>query len=955
MKFINASEIESIIRNNGFILLGQIPMTDDMYRELLENAKWKINHLFVQILPRSDIILSLVMVQVAIRHFKNGKYWKAFNEQIGIDIPVVKQNYIGQIFLKTIREYHLFELSREDGNTAMYVENVKAHAFVTDSYMYGFLDFSYAFYENNLFRQLHDEIFEDLEDLSGFMAETLINNNDTIISGKSGVKATKTYKLLKSTRAIFAQCTSENLQKIFYPILEMIDRYFYEGEIPEIITNRYEKAFVNWLEKRENEKNEVRENVRIERKVISHKPYIHVDDGNERAFLIIPAQKFRNDECDGNAFVEIKVNGCIETRRLELYTSFGIFISEQIEIQILDIFMRIDISIKSMTIRNYKIAENSYRIFDRQWNNIGKFTKGHNYLLTKKSATVIWGNENDVIDLYDGCGFWNYYSAKIGEESVCYVDKHPLSILGEFSIEPIFDSVVEKYTITKRNKKVLVAPLHPIISFVVPEVKIGGTSLKVNGRSYMLLDIYEKNCCVWPEDKTKVAVTMALEDVLGHAQGFFTIELDIPGEQNKLLCEYLALKKFSCKFNKARFMYDEYARFTVVHHSTVLMNIPPNWSQLDIVENYSTTYKIPLSSETEDIKFDFYMDEIFTLSMPLKVFKYGFSLSEMKINKPEYLWYGDLKQILYVKIPSAVSAGVYWGRNEEHVLEGGELEPGLFRINISEFIRNIKDKYKEKYQYISICYVDNKKRKISLPPILRNLLVEPFFELEYSEKEGVYTTLNLKGKAILYLTVKDHQTDNIVIDHRECYEGKNLFPELTKEGYYDLYPVMEESDEFGFDVIETPLKVKKGVGAIDIKDITNCKLIVKSLVCDEEMLPLEYEYWVYLKEKEAENTYLGYMNSMKREGKKINKDTLKKFGRIRIELYQMDEEIKATMQLFSYYEKIWMDPYYDVERKMIISCDSTLLDTAQDMSRFILLDSEITEFIFGRTSIRRIR
>ena len=139
MKFINVSEIESTIRDNGFILLGQIQVSDDMYQELLENANWKINHLFVQILPRPDIILSLTMVQIAIRHFKNGKYWKVFNEQIGTDISVAKQNYIGQIFLKTIREYHLFELSREDDNTAMYVENVKAHAFVTDSYMHGFL------------------------------------------------------------------------------------------------------------------------------------------------------------------------------------------------------------------------------------------------------------------------------------------------------------------------------------------------------------------------------------------------------------------------------------------------------------------------------------------------------------------------------------------------------------------------------------------------------------------------------------------------------------------------------------------------------------------------------------------------------------------------------------------------------------------------------------------------
>ncbi len=954
MKFINVSEIESIIKDNGFILLGQIQVSDDMYQELIENANWKINHLFMQILPKPDIILALTMVQIAMRHFKNGKYWKIFNEQIEMDISVAKQNYIGQIFLKTIREYHLFELNKEGGNMSMYVENIKAHAFVMDSYMYGFFDFAYAYYENNLFRQLQDDILEDLEDLSSFMEETLRNNNDTIISEENGIKATKTYKLLRSTRAVFAQCTSENLQKMFFPVLEMIDRYFYEGEIPDIITNRYEKAFVNWLRKCENEKNEVKRNRGNERIIVSHRPYIHVDDENERAFLIIPAQKFRNDDCNGKAFVEITINGYKKIKELELYTSFGIFISEPITIQIPDIFSRIDISIKSIIEKNYKIVESSYRIFDKKWNNIDKFTQGHNYLLTKKTSHIIWDNENDVIDIYDGCKFWDYYSVMVRKESICYVDKHPLSILGEFSIEPIFDSVIEKYTITKSNKEVLTSFFHPTISFVVPKAKMDGTSLIVNDRSYMLLNIYEKTCYIWPEDKTKVAITIALEDVLGQAQGYFIIKLDIPGEQNKLLCEYLALKKFNCKFNKARFMYDKYAEFTIIHYNTELRNIPKNWILLDTEENFSTIYTIPLSSEMEEVTFDFYIDEVFTLSMPLKVFMYGFSLQEMRIDKPEYLWYRDLKEILYVKIPSAISAGAYCEKNKEYILEGEQLEAGLFRINISEFIRNIKDKYKKKYQYISICYIDNKKRKVPLPPILRNLLVEPFFELEYSKKEGVYITVNLKGSAILYLTVKDYQTNNIVINHKECHEGKNIFPELTKEGYYDLYPTMVESDEFGFEV-KTSLKIKKGVGAIDIDDITNCRLIVKTLVCDEEILPLEYEYLIYFTEKKAENTYFGYMKSMKKEGKKLNKDTLKKFGRIRIKLHQIDEEIRATMQLFSYNEEIWMDPYYDVERNMIISCDNTLLDTVQDISRFILLDSEITEFIFDREKLRRTR
>lgn len=945
MRFIKAFEIEQALGNNNRLLC-QIQVSDKMYQELLENAKWTLDRLFMQKLPQPNIVLSLTMVQVAMRCFKDGNYWKIFNDEVGVDISGAKQNYIGQIFLETIEKYNLFKLDQDDGN-AKYVENIKAHAFVTDYYMYGFFDFLYAYYENNLFRQLPDDISEDLEALSSFMDETLRKNNDIISAGENGIRAAKTYKLLKSTRAVFARCTIENLQTIINPILVMIDRYFYEGEVSEIATDRYEKTFADWLEKRASGKGEAGKNGGIERTFYNPKPYIRVEGVSEPPFLIIPKQKFRPEDCDGKVFVEITTNGYTECRELELYKSFGIFISEQIKFPILDIFARMDITIAQ---RPYKIAESPYRIFDKKWNNIGKFVKGHNYLLTKKTSKATWENCN-MIDTYDGYESWNGFSVIIEEDSICYVDKHPLSLLGEFSVEPVFDSIIEEYTITRRNKDVLASTSHPTISFFVSEVKMRGTFLRVNGRKYMLSDIREKTCCISPKDRTEIAVTVALEDVLGYTQGYFIIELDVPGEKSKLLCEYLVLKKFHCKFHKSRYVYDGYAELKVTHNGIELKNIPSNWVQLDYVKNVSTTYNIPLLSEIGEAKFDFYMDEVFTLSMPFKVFMYGFSLLEMKIDKPKYIWYGDLKETLYVKIPGAVSAGVYLGKNKKYVLKGEELETrtGLFRINISEFVRNIKDNYKEKYQYISV------EGNIPLPPILRNLTVDPFFELEYSKKEGVYTTILINGKAKLYLTVKDYQTDNIVIEHRECVSGKNIFPELTRKGYYDFYPIMEEADEFGLDIIVTPLKIKRGVGVVDINNLSNCRLVVKMLVCDGGVLPLEYEYSINLTEKETKNTYVGYMNAMKRDGKVLDKNTLKKFGRIHIKLDRIDEEMKVTVQLWSYREEMWMDPYYDVERNMIISCDDSLLDTVQDVSRFILLDSETTKFIFDRKKLRRTR
>ena len=102
----------------------------------MENKSSTLDRVLV---PKEDLVLSLFLVQVAIRQYKEGKFWKVFNEQLELEISAAKQNYLGQIFIRTIQKYNLYELSKEEANIQMYVENIKAHAFVANYYMKGFL------------------------------------------------------------------------------------------------------------------------------------------------------------------------------------------------------------------------------------------------------------------------------------------------------------------------------------------------------------------------------------------------------------------------------------------------------------------------------------------------------------------------------------------------------------------------------------------------------------------------------------------------------------------------------------------------------------------------------------------------------------------------------------------------------------------------------------------------
>lgn len=952
MKYIREEEIEKLIKTYNYKLLGEINVSDEYYAQLLENAKWKINHLYMQMVPKEDLVLSLFLVQVAIRQYKEGKFWKVFNEQLELEISAAKQNYLGQIFIRTIQKYNLYELSKEEANIQMYVENIKAHAFVTNYYMKGFFDFANAYYENNLFRQIPEDISGELEDLFAFMQTTLSSNKDAITDGRGSKRAAKSYKLLKSTRIIFAEHLPGKTRQIFEKILVLLDKYFYEGKIPSIVQDRFEQGFIDWI--KDDKNSEIAQSVqKSERKLVSYRPHIQVDISNEIAYLVIPAQKFRAEECDGEAKVEITVNSCSEKRDLELYQSFGIYISEPMKIELSDIFSEIEIDITTLTSKIFYINKANYRIFDQKWENINKFSLGHNYILTKKNTVVTWKDEDDMIE-YEDYRLWNEFSVNIEESSIFYVDGHPLSIIGEFSVDPIFDFVIEKFEIYKNGKKVIAARQHPTISFVVDNAKFGGTVIVINGKNYVLSDIRAKTCYSWPENKNKMAVTISLEKLLGYSEGYFNVFLNIPAEPNKLLCDYVILKKFDCRFNKRRFMYDTVAELTIVHKGIQLLNIPNEWAVIGNEPTFGVTYSIPISASLEKIEFDLELNERVTLLMPIRVFLYGFSQLEMKVAKEDYIWYADMKEIMYIKMPDATRVGVYWGKENDNVSEGEEISPGLFRIDISEFVRRIQGEYKKKYQYLNVIFFDNAKRNIALPPILRNILLTPYFDLKYMNGQ-VSMDIEIKGNAVPYLTVKNYNTEEIVVDHKEIHTGENEFPELTLEGYYDLYPVMEEIDEFGFETSVTELKPKRGVGCVDLENLVNCRLIISNLICDEDILGLDYEYFVFLTEKLDDRVYLGFMNCMRYENGKLNKETLKKFGRIKVFIYQLAEEIRASIQLYSYREEEWMDPYYDMDRNMILHCDNTLLDKDQGQNRFLLLDSEATEYVFDRNRLRRTR
>lgn len=955
MEAISSQIIEKEIKENNYKLLGQVSVSDSDYGKLVNYAKNKSHYIVASTIPKPDLVLSLALVQIAIKHYREGKYWRCFQDEIDEDISSAKLNYFGQIFAKTIKNYGLLELQRENNSSQMFVENIKAHAFITNYYMQGFYDFSYAFFENNLFRELSEDLSEDLESLSSFMRTTLSSNKDAISSDEETKKAAKSYKLLKSTRAVFAQCDIHTVYAIFYPILTLIDKYYYEYEVPAIPQNRFEKEFIEWCSNRQIEEQSKRGYLSVVRRAYSHKPYIRINIDCELATLVVPAQKFRGEDCDGEAKVSITINGQTETRSLELYKSFGIFISEEIEIPIPDIFEEIYVEISSLSNRRFHFFQSKYRIFNNSWESIPKFVKGHNYLLVKPTETVIWEHEEDLLDSTDVFADWLYFSANITEDSLCYVGNKPLSIIGEFSPEPIFDDCVENFQLFSSDDKVMkVTRSHPGISFIVEKQRLNGSALIVNKKRFFLKDIKEKNVYIWPDDQQKMAVNLLLGNILSVEDGHYRILLDIPGENTKQICEYILLRKFNCKLDNPKYIYAERGLLTIRKDKHMVYFIDENW--INTYENEMTAiFEFPLTEKCKYVEFVLSLeDNPYTVRLPINIFSYGFSQNEMISQRLDYIWYTELGESLYLSIPGATNVCAYWCKEKKDKYYGEILDNDVFRIDISEIVHKVKEGYKYRYQYINLLYEEGRYRQLGLPVILRNVIVEPYFKLNY-EDELMYMNINIKGNADLYIDIKDYYTQEIIVAGRKLKNGRNEFPELSAGGFYDLVPYMEEADEFGLDVVRTELKILRGVGYMDMNNLINCRLQIQNILFDEEELFLEYRYFVETTAKEADDIYLGGIFRVQLENGKENWSTKKIFGKVRVNIYQKDEEVKFSLVMYSKDEEDWLAPYYDRERHFILGCDNKLLDTTKDYDRFVSLDEDLTEYIVDTERLRRIR
>ena len=925
--------IESAIKDPNISFLGQIVLSDDEYNELLKYTRRKVSNMEMGITAPYDIFISVALVQIAIRNYKEGNYWEYFKDELGVDVSSSRTNYVGQIFISTLNKYHLFQLDREPGSKYAYVENIKAHAIVPNNYMGGYWDFISSFYDKNLLRQLPENIDTEFMEMSDFFS-TLNESSDSFTLKSLDSKPSKSYKLLKATRSLFAQGDPIALSNIVYSHLKIIDDYYYDG-IKASSDDRFALSFSKWVEK-ENEIVADRDKKAKRRSEIFYrKPYFSIDRKNEIAYLNIPEQKIRNDEYDGSISAIVCINGMEETYKLGLYRAFGVLVTDPVKIPIYDIFTEIEVIIKTKSERSFVINRQNYRIFDEEFYELPKLRKGKNYILVQKHIAVR-GEKPIYVNPYNE--EWDEYSYEdINEKSVVYIDDSPISIIGSFALGVDFAFESKEYELYYNGNKVQTCYKHPNVSFKISNDTLPGSFLIINNERYNIWNM-ASSIVELPEEKNTSGVTFILDELLSNKSGVYEVILDEPGKNNRQLCKYVYLPDLRCRSEKFRYIFGKEA----------IINIYGNYDiePQNCYETENSRYVFSFSNEVEYAAFLLNLDEMqFSLTVPLRVFKYGFE-GNLQTAKLDYLWFKDLKNDLHIYMPGASEVCAYMTDKEHHDIEipGDKIGENYFRIDISYFVRLISEK-KTPFNYINIKFKDNKQRSLSLFRVLNRLYVEKI-ELVLDGHNKVAADVSYLGKDELLLNFIDD--NNIDIVERKVSNGINYFPELLPNRKYTLIAKQYKEDEFGFGGETKELFRRYGAGVIDYKDLTNCELSIKRINYNNNPRKLDRFYWISDLYRRDEFTYLGSLYE-----RKISEKPELRFKpsiishNVLVECIP-EENALSVISIQTEYEDGVYDPlYYDKKMKTLVISDNV---SSTEYNRFLPLYDDRTEFV---TSIRR--
>lgn len=746
----------------------------------------------------------MTLVQVAIREHSDANYWDYFFKAVGRNSTPFRQQFLGQVFAKTLSCHNL--IFKDEFKNKQYVQNILIHSFVTNNYLTDYFDFLLSFYNRNLFRNLPEDLTDDLEDLAYFIQSTLSDDDILQVKGSTHYPSSS-YKLLRSTRYVIAYYLP-SIKDIICSHLELLDKFYYDDFLPEG-GDRFSIFFKSYAPS-SSAKFEKKSGLRTRGDFLFNRsPHLIFDGRNVK--LRIPKQKFRLKDVEHNIRANISLNGISSSYVLEAYETMGIVISEEQDISLPSnvIFSKFHVEIVFGDTRSFEISERSYRLFGKNLNEISTFQIGEIYLLNSKDQDFSCAEDAVVIsrEVFEN---WDMYYLTIKKDTVCYVGQTPLSIDGEFAEKEIYEET-NFIAYDESSNQITTTRKHPQIFFRADKSMFDGSFLWCGDSKYHLKTSPAVTWFEFSATTTYYGVTVNLEELLPEEDGEYLIILDEPSKQKKLLCHYLLLSNlfFSPLIDKSVLneqILVKVSRDYSLEGTNCALVLNDELVSMDYLElnslnqNHSFSevyYSLNLVNNGSCADFRLELNQKnYSISVDINIIKYRLSENSLWLfHKREYVWYTELTNELHIHIPN--SCNPYIILNGERKSEG-VLEKDYYKFALHEF--NFEIKKREQLHYSILLYyfdlAENKWNRISLIKVISKLDITRF--VFGKDDKGVYVNTTFSGDAEFCLTIKKAETNEIIETNVTLKNGINRLPFLNPDEIYLLEKTMFETDEFGF-------------------------------------------------------------------------------------------------------------------------------------------------------------
>lgn len=910
-------------------LLGEIYLSEKEYEALIEIARNRVKTFIdSENFTRWDLVTSVALVHIGIKDYTEGNYWDRVCETLNLNLNALQRTNIGQLFLATLKKYGLFIYDNPNTKNNSYVNNILIHGLVPNNYIEDFFEFIYTFYEINLNRSISSSLTTDLKYLSSFISESLENKSDDVKVKTS--ESVRTYKLRKSTK-LFIGLQDRKARLLIRRLVKLMDAKYWNGELPRDPKNRITQAFLRWSEKSPRFQTDIEVTAtgrgRGQKQFTS--PYLTFDFRAETFNLIVPPQKFKNDEFTGEIVLLINIDNKVSTYKLKAFGIIGGYRTEEkcINIPNESIFKRISIRISSGVSRQFNIAESNYIILDELGQRTNSVLNGTNYIITKPGVVV----ESESIIEKRYYLKYTFYYINVEADSIIFIDNLQISSSTSGITEGLKSKgLVKGVTATSEDGELLpVYAYHPNILYRVNNKNIEGVGIIINRKRYRIIDIEDKVNLKQFELKdgtSGIGLYFNLSGLLGEERDVVELSLDEPGSYRmRGTQKYILIPKFKYNFFEAPYVFKDKAVIEITNGQGLR---PVNMKKIE-----HEIYGINLYPEKTYAKFETCIsDKQYTLAFEIPYLRWRFENSEWKIGSEEELWYKDIGDELVVDLPYVGNITLILN-NDPETKQEGVYRDGTYRFNIKKYAGYFIERG-AKHQ-INIRFND---QTITIATILSrciakyaNLLYDPINKT----LRGSFVIAG-RGKCVADIVYKN--TGEKIAENVDIVDGKLNLKVDFKGGIHKVTLYSVEEDDFGFGSVRRPI-LSRDVDTTDPYDLTNKSLKIRSIKYRVFRERLYQEYLIEnIINSEQLGVYYGDIFIIDSERKRLWKEV----SPVKVIFTDIENMNKAVIKLK--YDDEWSDFLYDTRRKELALDEDPSLPKKIAYTRYEFLSDDETEF-----------